>query len=257
MSDALINKSIQPPLAHEASLIGAWINLASPLVAEAVAAIGFDWLLLDAEHGPNDVSTVLPQLQAVGAYPSVAVVRIPNHDAALIKRYLDIGAHNLLVPMVDTAEQATAIVQASRYSTAGMRGVGAGLARASRWSLNSDYLESANASVRVIAQIETERGLQNLEEIMRVDGVDAVFFGPADIAASKGLLGQAGDSTVKQAVLEGIEAARAANMPSGVFSGDQAFLKQCESAGARLLGVTSDVSLLVSNGKRVLSEYRS
>ena len=257
MSDALMNKSIQPPLAQEASLIGAWLNLASPLVAEAVAAIGFDWLLIDAEHGPNDVSSVLAQLQAVGAYPSVPVVRIPNHDAALIKRYLDIGANNLLVPMVDTPEQATAIVQASRYPTTGIRGVGAGLARASRWSLNSDYLESADPSVRVIAQIETERGLHNLEEIMRVDGVDAVFFGPADIAASKGMLGKAGDPAVKQVVLEGIEAARASNMPSGVFSGDQAFLKQCESAGARLLGVTSDVSLLVTNGRRVLSEYRS
>lgn len=257
MSDALINKSIQPPLAQEASLIGAWLNLASPLVAEAVAAIGFDWLLIDAEHGPNDVPSVLAQLQAVGAYPAAPVVRIPNHDAALIKRYLDIGAHNLLVPMVDTAEQATAIVQASRYPTAGIRGVGAGLARASCWSLNSSYLESADTSVRVIAQIETERGLQNLKEIMRVDGIDAVFFGPADIAASKGMLGKAGDSAVQQAVLEGIETASVANMSSGVFAGDKAFLKQCESAGARLLGVTSDVSLLVSNGKRVLSEYRS
>ena len=256
MSDPARNKSIQPPHASEKSLVGAWLNLASPLVAEAVAAVGFDWLLIDAEHGPNDVPSVLAQLQAVAAYPAIPVVRIPNHDAAVIKRYLDIGAHNLLVPMVDSVAQANAIVEASRYPSSGIRGVGAGLARASRWSLDSDYLETANSSVRVIAQIETEQGLENLEGIMSVAGIDAVFFGPADIAASKGLLGNPADASVQQAVRAGIETASAGNMPCGVFSGDQAFLKQCESAGARLLGVTSDVSLLVTNGKSVLSRFK-
>lgn len=178
MPDFFANQSLNLPASTEASLIGAWANLASSLVAEAIAAIGFDWLLIDAEHGPNDVPSVLAQLQAVAAYPVVPVVRIPNHDASLIKRYLDIGAHNLLVPMVDSAAQATAIVEASRYPGAGIRGVGAGLARASRWSLQGDYLQTANASVRLIAQIETESGLENLDAIMAVAGVDAVFLDP-------------------------------------------------------------------------------
>ena len=256
MPDFFANQSLNLPASTEASLIGAWANLASPLVAEAIAAIGFDWLLIDAEHGPNDVPSVLAQLQAVAAYPVVPVVRIPNHDASLIKRYLDIGAHNLLVPMVDSAAQATAIVETSRYPGAGIRGVGAGLARASRWSLQGDYLQTANASVRLIAQIETESGLENLDAIMAVAGVDAVFFGPADIAASKDKLGKPSDPTVHEAVLQGISRAAARNMPSGVFSGDEKFVKQCENAGARLLGVTSDVNLLVANGRRVLSQYK-
>ena len=256
MPDFFANQSLNLPASTEASLIGAWANLASPLVAEAIAAIGFDWLLIDAEHGPNDVPSVLAQLQAVAAYPVVPVVRIPNHDVSLIKRYLDIGAPNLLVPMVDSAAQATAIIEATCYPGAGIRGVGAGLARASRWSMQEDYLQTANASVRVIVQIETERGLENLDAIMDVAGVDAVFFGPADIAASKGKLGKPSDPAVQEAVLQGIGKAAARNMPAGVFSGDEEFVTQCENAGARLLGVTSDVKLLVANGKRVLSQYK-
>ena len=127
------------PAVDQVSFIGAWLTLASPLVAEAVAAIGYDWLLIDAEHGPHDIPSVLAQLQAVAAYTAIPVVRLPNHDASLIKRYLDIGASNLLVPMVDNPAQAEAIVSATRFPVNGIRGVGAGLARASRWSLNGEY----------------------------------------------------------------------------------------------------------------------
>lgn len=175
MFEPMHNKLLPLTETGQANLFGAWLNLASPLVAEAIAAIGYDWVLIDAEHGPNDISSVLSQLQAVSAYPTVPVVRIPNHDASVIKRYLDIGAHNLLVPMVDTKNQARQIVEASRYPKAGIRGVGAGLARASRWSLQPDYLQTANASVRLILQIESEEALHNLPEILTVEGIAAVF----------------------------------------------------------------------------------
>ena len=184
MSNPILNKALMIPAADQTSFIGAWLTLASPLVAEAVAAIGYDWLLIDAEHGANDIPSVLAQLQAVAAYSAIPVVRLPNHDASLIKRYLDMGASNLLVPMVDNPAQAEAIVSATRYPMTGIRGVGAGLARASRWSLNGEYLTSANTEIRVIVQIETETGLSNLSDILSVPGIDAVFFGPADIAAS-------------------------------------------------------------------------
>ncbi|MBL6904325.1 MAG: hypothetical protein ISR27_02235 [Pseudomonadales bacterium] len=256
MFEPMHNKLLPLTETGQANLFGAWLNLASPLVAEAIAAIGYDWVLIDAEHGPNDISSVLSQLQAVSAYPTVPVVRIPNHDASVIKRYLDIGAHNLLVPMVDTKNQARQIVEASRYPKAGIRGVGAGLARASRWSLQPDYLQTANASVRLILQIESEEALHNLPEILTVEGIAAVFFGPADIAASKGLLGDPSDARIREAVIQGIKTACDRKIAAGVFSGDQDFIKACELEGARLLGVTSDVNLLVSNGKRLLEHLR-
>ena len=255
MADPLLNKSIAIPSVNQPSLIGAWLNLASPLVAEALAATGYDWLLIDAEHGPNDLASVLGQLQAVAAYPAIPVVRLPNHDSSLIKRYLDIGVSNLLVPMVENAAEAGAIVGSTRYPMSGFRGVGAGLSRASRWNLNDDYLTFANVDVKVIVQIETKTGLSNLPEILSVEGIDAVFFGPADIAASFGSLGKSTDATVQNAVLEGIGQAVGAGMSSGVFSGDKEFLRRCERAGARLLGVTSDAGLLISNGKRVLADF--
>ena len=256
MSNPLLNKALKIPAVDEASFIGAWLTLASPLVAEAVAAIGYDWLLIDAEHGPNDIPSVLAQLQAVAAYSAIPVVRLPNHDASLIKRYLDIGVSNLLVPMVDNPAQAEAIVSATRYPVNGIRGVGAGLARASRWSLNGEYLTSANTDVRVIVQIETKTGLSNLSDILSVPGIDAVFFGPADIAASFGSLGKSADEAIQEAVVRGIEQAAAAGMSSGVFAGDQAFLRRCERAGARLLGVTSDAGILIAGGKQVLAGFR-
>ena len=256
MTHSNINKLLAMPKAEDRSQLGAWLNLASPLVAEALAATGFDWLLIDAEHGPNTVDTVLAQLQAIAPYSTVPVVRIPNHDTALIKRYLDIGAHNLLVPMVDTVQQAREIIAATRYPPQGVRGVGAGLGRASRWSNQADYLKNANAGIRLVMQIESKLALQNLESIVALDEVDAVFFGPADIAASMGHLGNPSNTEVKEAVLGAIANMSSRGITSGVFSADQEFLKLCEAAGARLLGVTADVSLLVSGGKSRLSQFR-
>jgi 4-hydroxy-2-oxoheptanedioate aldolase len=155
----LKNKKLELGLLDNSSQIGAWTNLANPLVCEIIGSLGFDWILIDAEHGPNSVPSVLSQLQAIAPYATIPIVRIPNHDASLIKRYLDIGVANLLIPFVDSAKQAEDIIQATRYPPRGIRGVGAGLARASRWGSNKEYLHEANNQISVIAQIESLEGL--------------------------------------------------------------------------------------------------
>ncbi len=168
---------------------GFWLALASPYSAEVCATSGFDWLLIDGEHAPNDVPTILSQLQAIAPYPPQVLVRPPVGDPNLIKQLLDIGVQTLLVPMVDTAEQAKAIVAATRYPPAGIRGVGGALARASRWNAIPDYLNKANAEICVIVQVESVTAIKNLDAIAAVEGVDAVFIGPSDLAATMGHLG--------------------------------------------------------------------
>ena len=257
MHEMLKNKKLELGLLDNSSQIGAWTNLANPLVCEIIGSLGFDWILIDAEHGPNSVPSVLSQLQAIAPYATIPIVRIPNHDASLIKRYLDIGVANLLIPFVDSAKQAEDIIQATRYPPRGIRGVGAGLARASRWGSNKEYLHEANNQISVIAQIESLEGLHNLEEIASMEEIDALFFGPADIAASMGKLGMPADPDVKDKILNGIARASALNKSTGIFSSDRQFISDCELAGCRLIGATSDVNLLVSGGRSLLESYRS
>src|SRR5215470_14418232 len=170
--------------------IGLWLGLADAYTAELFATTGFDWLAIDAEHAPNDPRTVLAQLQAMAPYPAQPVVRTASGDAALLKQYLDVGAQTLLVPMVDSAEQAQRIVAATRYPPEGIRGVGSALARASRWNRYADYLHVANEQIGLLVQAESASALGELDAIARVDGIDGVFIGPADLAASMGRRGQ-------------------------------------------------------------------
>lgn len=164
--------------------IGLWVGLAEGYGAEIAATAGFDWLLLDGEHAPNDLRAVLAQLQAVAPYHSHPIVRPATGDAVLIKQLLDIGTQTLLVPMVENAEQARQLVRATRYPPHGIRGVGAALARASRWNTVPDYLNRADEEICLLLQVETPTALQNLDEIAAVEGVDGVFIGPADLSAS-------------------------------------------------------------------------
>jgi len=167
-------------------LIGLWSSFADPYATEIVAGAGFAWLLLDAEHAPNDVRSVLSQLQTIAAYPTNPVVRLPVGDPVLIKQYLDIGAQTLMIPMVEEREHAQMLVSATRYPPQGVRGVAS--ARASRWGAIPNYFSCANDSVCLLLQIETERGLENLDAISQVEGVDGIFIGPSDLAASLDIL---------------------------------------------------------------------
>lgn len=238
-------------------LLGMWVNMGSSYTAEICATCGFDWLLIDAEHGPNDVRSVLAQLQAVAAHPVHPVVRIPNKDTSLIKRYLDIGTKSFLVPFIDNADAANNLVAATRYPPEGIRGIGAGLARVSEWGARSSYLAKAHDEITLIAQIESVEGLSNVEEIAQVEGINALFFGPADIAGSLGKIGQNTDNEVFDAIETGITVAQRHGMPCGVYVSDQTLLKRCQAAGANLFGVAADVALLAQNGRVAAQTYRS
>jgi 4-hydroxy-2-oxoheptanedioate aldolase len=225
--------------------IGLWVGLADANAAEALAGCGYDWLLLDGEHAPNDVRTVLEQLRAVAPYPVQPVVRPVQGEVALIKQYLDVGAQTLLVPMIDTPEQAALMVRAMRYPPHGIRGVGAALARASRWNQITDYLHRADGEMCLLVQAETPRALENLAAIAATDGVDGVFFGPSDLSASMGHRGQPSHPEVQRAILDGIATVRAAGKAAGILATDQALAQRYLDAGALFVAVGLDTALLV------------
>ncbi|MGH8783192.1 aldolase/citrate lyase family protein [Paraburkholderia sp.] len=234
---------------------GLWAAFADPYVTESLAAVGFDWLLVDNEHAPNDLRSTLAQLQAVAPYRSHPVVRPVRSDTAIIKQMLDIGAQTLLLPMIDTVEQAREAVAATRYPPLGVRGVGAALARASRWNRVPGYLEHAGDELCVLVQVETITGLSHLAAIADVEGVDGVFFGPADLSASMGLLGKGGAEPVREAIRNGIDVVRRAGKAAGVLAPDEAYAREYLAAGATFVAVGTDVSLLSMAAHKLLTSY--
>ncbi|MGO2242026.1 MAG: 4-hydroxy-2-oxoheptanedioate aldolase [Halomonas sp.] len=232
---------------------GIWLGLASAYAAEIAATAGFDWLLLDAEHVPNDLDSLLAQLQALAPYKSHPVVRPPTGDTVLIKRYLDVGVQNLLIPMVETAEQAAELVAATRYPPHGERGVGHVLARASRWGQVKDYLARADDEICLMLQVESQQALDNLEAIAAVEGVDGVFIGPADLSASMGHLGNAGHPDVEAAISDAIQKISAAGKAAGIVTVDEQAARGYLTAGCTFVGVGID-ALLYANALRGLAE---
>ena len=235
--------------------IGLWVGLADANAAEALAGCGYDWLLLDGEHAPNDVRSVLEQLRAVAAYPVHPVVRLVQGDVALVKQYLDIGAQTLLIPMVDTPEQAALMARAMRYPPDGIRGLGAALARASRWNQVDDYLNHANGEMCLLVQAETTLAMQNLAAIAATPGVDGVFFGPADLSASMGYRGQPAHPEVQQALLDGLATVRRAGKAAGILMTDKKMAQTYIDAGALFVAVGIDTSLLVRAATELASSF--
>jgi 4-hydroxy-2-oxoheptanedioate aldolase len=234
--------------------LGLWHSLASPIVAEILGDAGFDWILLDTEHAPNELPMVLSELQAMGGGKSHPVVRPAWNDAVIIKRLLDIGAQSLLIPYVETEEEARRAVMSVRYPPEGFRGF-AGQARASRYGRIKGYHAAANAEICLLLQVETKRGLDNLEAIASVDGVDGVFIGPADLAASLGFIGEPGHPEVKAAVLDAIVRIGACGKPAGILTPDPAFAKQCLAAGAVFVAVGIDAGLLARGADALLQQF--
>jgi 4-hydroxy-2-oxoheptanedioate aldolase len=235
--------------------IGLWVSLASPYSAEIVAGSGFDWLLLDGEHSPNDPTTILPQLQATAAYPTSAIVRPAWNDKVLIKRYLDVGAQSLLIPYVQTVEEAEAAVAAIRYPLRGVRGV-AGVTRASRYGRVADYLTHAEEELCLLVQVETRLGLDNLESIARVDGVDGIFIGPADLAAGLGHLGQQGHAEVQSAIQDAIKRTRACGKPAGILTPDEATARKYIEWGSIFTAVGLDAMILARESEKLAAKFR-
>lgn len=246
------DNTFKQALARGDTQIGLWSGLADPYAAELCAGSGFDWLLIDGEHAPHDLRSTLAVLQAIAPYPVQPVVRVPEGSAALIKQVLEIGATTLLVPMVDSAEQASALVRAMRYPPQGVRGVGSGLARSSRWSAYPNYLQEANDRVCLLVQVETVAGLAALEAIANVEGVDGVFIGPADLSASMGYLGQPTHPVVRSAIDAAIAAILRAGKAPGILCADEALARYYLSLGARFVAVGID-TVLLANATRALA----
>lgn len=239
-------------LAEGRGQVGLWQALASSYTAEICATAGFDWLLLDGEHGPNDVPLLLSQLQAIAAYPVEAVARTPSGDPAILKRYLDIGARNILVPFVETPAQAEALVQAVRYAPAGIRGVASGLVRASRWNAVPGYLATADADICLLVQIESIAGLSNIEAIASIEGIDGLFVGPADLSAALGYRGQPGHPDMMAVVRDALARIRRAGKAAGLLTLDEDFARECLAQGCAFVAVATDVGLL-AGGTRALA----
>ncbi|RZI96102.1 MAG: 2-dehydro-3-deoxyglucarate aldolase [Microbacterium sp.] len=230
-------------------LAGLWACAGSPLVTEILAGSGIDWLLIDMEHSPNGLESALAQLQAVAAYPATPVVRVPIGDVVTIKQVLDLGAQNLLVPMISTVDEARTVVEAVRYPPRGKRGVGSALARSARWNRVDGYLHDADRHTSLFVQVETAEGVDNAAEIAAVDGIDGVFVGPSDLAASMGLLGQQSHPEVTAAVRRAFDAVRAAGKPVGVNAFDDAVARSYVEGGASFVLVGADVAILARSSE--------
>lgn len=239
--------------AADRPLAGMWVCTGSPLVAEICAGGGLDWLLIDMEHSPNGLESVLAQLQAVAGYPVTPVVRVPIGDVVTLKQVLDVGAQNILVPMVSSAAEAAEVVAAVRYPPRGRRGVGSALARSARWNRVDGYLDNADDHVSLFVQIETAEGVEAAAEIAAVDGIDGVFVGPSDLAASMGMLGRQTDPDVAAAVRRAFDAVRAAGKPVGVNAFEPAAAQAYLDAGAQFILVGADVALL-ARGSEALAQ---
>jgi 4-hydroxy-2-oxoheptanedioate aldolase len=236
---------------------GLWLALADPYSAELCAGAGFDWVVIDQEHAPNDLRSTLAQLQAVAPYPVQTIVRLPLGETHTIKQLLDIGAQTILIPMAESAEQVAEMVRAMRYPPAGVRGVGAAIARSSRWQAVPDYLQRANDEVCLLVQIETQGGLKNLEAIANVDGVDGLLIGPSDLAASFGLLGQSTHPTVQKAIQDAVARIRATGKAAGILGTDEKTTRDYIAFGCNFVAVGADTMLLAAAARELAQRYRT
>ena len=236
--------ALKAALAAKTLQRGIWMNLVSPIAAEALAGAGFDWLLIDGEHGPNDIPTILQQVQAIGDRTSI-VVRPPVGEVRLVKQLLDLGVQSLLIPMVESVDHAAQMVRAVTYPPHGIRGVGASVARASDYGRIADYIQTADAQICLILQIENLAGLAALPEILKLDGVDGIFIGPADLAADMGFPGNAGAPEVQAVIDRTLGEIMAAGKSAGILTFDPASAQRYAQMGVTFLGVGGDVAILV------------
>lgn len=245
--------SFKQALAGGRPLFGLWQAMAYGYAAEICAHAGYDWLLFDGEHSPNTAQTLLGQLQAVSRFALEPIARVPSGDPVSIKQYLDLGFTTLLIPMVDSAEQAAAVVSASRYPPQGIRGVASATARATGFGTDKDYLRQAAERVTVIAQIESRAALGNIAAIAAVEGIDALFIGPADLAASMGHLGNPIHPDVQAAIATAKAAIDAAGKPAGIFALSPEDAQNRAAQGFRFISIGSDIGVLLGGAKALLA----
>jgi 4-hydroxy-2-oxoheptanedioate aldolase len=236
--------------------IGLWCSLSNHYAIEVVAGAGFDWLLVDTEHSPNELDMVLAQLQAVAPYPAHPVVRVPWNDMVTIKRFLDIGAQSLLIPYVQNKEEATKAVSYTRYPVEGLRGMG-GMTRATRFGRVKDYAKRSHEEICVLVQIETQMGLDNLEQIASVDGVDGVFIGPADLHASLGYAGETANPKVKPLIDDAIRRIRKSGKAPGILTSVEADARHWLELGSQFVAVGADVNILARETEKLAAKFKT
>lgn len=251
MSDVISNR-FRTGLNSGKTQFGVWLGIPDTSAAEIMAGAGFDWLLIDHEHGAFEVRDVMCHLQAMAAYDVAPIVRPVDGNPALLKKLCDIGAQSFIVPMIDTAEQAEQVVSAVKYPPEGIRGMGTSLARASRWNSVPDYVSDANNEMLVIVQAETVTAINNLEAIANTPGIDGVFIGPSDLSASMGHVGNAAHPAVVETVSDALRTIRGAGKFAGLLCLDESMIGHFEECGANFIGVGVD-TLLLGNAARGLA----
>lgn len=252
--------SFKQALREKRAQIGLWVGLADHYTTEICAGAGFDWLLLDGEHAPNDLRTLLQQAQVVAGYPGThPIARVPvGHGpagTAIIKQYLDLGFQSLLVPMVDTAAQAADLVRAMCYPPDGIRGMGG--ARASRWGRYANYAKECNAQMCLLVQAESREALDNLEAIAGTQGIDGVFIGPADLSASLGHVGNPTHPEVQAAIDDAIRRIVRAGKAAGILTTDDALANHYLELGATFVAVGLDNNLLARATSQLAAKFKS
>ena len=237
------------------TVFGCWLGLADTFSAELMGTAGFDWLVIDGEHAPNDLRSILAQLQVLEASPSHAIVRVPTGETYLMKQVLDAGAQTVLVPMVDSADQARQLVRDVTYPPHGDRGVGYALTRVSAFAQIADYGTTADEQVCLLVQVESLKGLAALDAILAIDGIDGVFIGPADLAADMGHMGNSLHPDVQNKIMDALRRIAAAGKAPGILSTDDAMTQNALKAGARFVAVGADSLLLGQAARRLADKW--
>ncbi|WP_170506316.1 HpcH/HpaI aldolase family protein [Ruegeria arenilitoris] len=237
--------------------IGCWSSFAEPIATEIMGTAGFDWLVIDGEHAPNDIRSIRDQLMALAASPSHPVVRVPVGETAKIKMVLDVGAQTILVPIVESAEQARELVRACRYPPEGVRGVGAGAARATGYGSVADYIQTADAQICLLVQVENRAGMAALDDILTVDGIDGVFIGPADLSTDMGYQGNSAAPEVQTTIADAISRIKAAGKAPGILGTNDQASQAYMDMGAQFLAVGIDVMLLAQAARALAAKWRA
>ncbi|PSL17892.1 HpcH/HpaI aldolase family protein [Shimia abyssi] len=244
-------------IAAKRQQIGCWLALGESAGAELMATTGFDWLLIDGEHGPNDMRSIRDQLVAIAGSDSHPIVRLPIGETRLVKQALDLGAQTVLVPMVDTAEQARELVRACRYAPHGIRGMGGTGARVTGFGSYDGYVQNANDEICLLVQAESRAALDNLDDILAVEGVDGVFIGPADLSADMGFPGKADAPEVVAAIADAITRINASDKASGILTLSEQGAQTYIDMNVTFVAVGVDTLMLANTARAVSAKTKA
>ena len=251
----LPRNAFKQALAKQQRQVGLWCSLANPIAAEILAGAGFDWIVIDGEHAPNDITTLLPQLQAMRGGTAEPVYRVPWNDMVIIKRALDVGARTLLIPFVQSAEEARRAVAATRYPPLGIRGV-AVAPRANDYGRVQNYHRNAHLDTCVLVQLETKEAIKDIEAVAAIDGIDGIFIGPSDLAAAFGELGNPKHPDVQAAIKDAAQRIRKAGKSAGFLTGNLDDIEPLFEMGYNFTAVGSDVGLLARTAEATAARFR-